>query len=267
MEKQPLVSVIIPTFNRAKYIKRAIESVFGQTYKNVEIIVVDDGSTDGTVKIIRSFEDPRINYIYQENKGRSVARNTGIKFSKGKYIALLDSDDIWFDPKKLEKQSSFLEDNPEYAIVGGGVIIISDDERELFRCYEPETDYEIRRTFLFKCPLVSSSILLKKREVEKIGFYREDIRFIEDWELLMRLGKVGKLYNFPEYFIKYRVYWGNVPILSQLEEGIKIIKIYKNDYPGYLRALIYNYGKIFLFSIPFSQKLFIKFLSIKHSAK
>jgi len=264
MKKQSLVSVIIPTYNREKYIRRAIESVLDQTYQNVEIVVVDDGSTDNTSGVIKSLKDSRIIYIYQENQGRSAARNTGIKIAKGEYIALLDSDDIWFDNKKLEKQISFLEDHPEYILVGGGVIVINNEEKELFRYSQPKNDYEIRKVLLFKCPLANSSVLFKKKEVRKIRLYKEDLRFAtEDWEFWMRLGKVGKLYNFPDYFVKYRVHQENAPILPQLKEGIKIIKIHKNDYPGYFRALIYNYGKLFFFSLPFSRKLFIKFLSIK----
>ena len=95
MTKCPMVSVIIPTFNRAHLIGRAIKSVLNQTYQDFEIIVIDDGSTDNTGEIIRSFTDKRIKYIkkYKKNKGISVARNIGIKVARGKYIALLDSDD------------------------------------------------------------------------------------------------------------------------------------------------------------------------------
>ena len=103
------VSVIIPTYNRAKLIKRSILSVLNQTYQNFEIIVVDDGSADDTKSVVESFNNPKIRYIRHDiNKGQSAARNTGIKNAKGKYIAFQDSDDEWL-PEKLEKQMSCFE--------------------------------------------------------------------------------------------------------------------------------------------------------------
>lgn len=102
--KEPTVSIIIPTYNRSKTIKRSINSVLYQTYDDFEIIVIDDGSSDGTDKVIKEFNDSRIKYVRHElNRGASAARNTGIKLSRGKYIAFQDSDDVWV-PDKLEKQ-------------------------------------------------------------------------------------------------------------------------------------------------------------------
>lgn len=108
-EKRRTVSVIIPTYNRAHLLGRAIQSVLAQTYEDFEIIVVDDASTDVTEQVVKSFADDRINYIrHQKNKGGSSARNTGIKAAKGEFIAFLDSDDEWV-PKKLEKEINRLQ--------------------------------------------------------------------------------------------------------------------------------------------------------------
>ena len=104
----PLVSVVIPTFNRAKVVTRAIDSVLEQTYRNCEVIVVDDGSTDDTADVLRSYKD-KIVYIQQKNAGPSAARNRGIRESKGEFIAFLDSDDLWF-ATKLERQAGLLTD-------------------------------------------------------------------------------------------------------------------------------------------------------------
>ena len=113
MENTPIISVIIPTYNRENMIGYAIKSVLNQTFKNLEIIVVDDGSTDNTEEIIRDFKDKRVKYIkkYKKNRGISVARNIGIKVARGKYIAPLDSDDEWL-PEKLDKQIKILQDGP-----------------------------------------------------------------------------------------------------------------------------------------------------------
>ena len=102
---KPLVSIIIPTYNDAKYILQAVNSALAQTYKNIEIIVVDDGSTDNTKELLKNL---KINYIFQENKGLSGARNTGMKLARGKYIALLDADDF-YHLERLERQVNFLE--------------------------------------------------------------------------------------------------------------------------------------------------------------
>ena len=109
----PIVSVIIPAYNVEKYIRNAIDSVLGQTYKDIEIIVVDDGSTDGTKKSLEPYiKDNKIIYLYQNNRGLSGARNSGIKTAKGEYIALLDADDLFY-PSKIEKQLIYMENNKD----------------------------------------------------------------------------------------------------------------------------------------------------------
>ena len=110
--KTPKVSVIIPTYNRAHLVGRAIRSVLNQTYQDFEIIVVDDGSTDNTEEVVKSFNDPRIRYIrHEKNRGGSAACNTGIRAARGEYIAFQDSDDEWL-PEKLEKQMQVFENTP-----------------------------------------------------------------------------------------------------------------------------------------------------------
>ncbi len=112
----PTVSVIIPTYNRRAYVQEAIDSVLAQTYTDYEIIVIDDGSTDGTGEALRERYGDKIIYEWQENQGLSAARNRGIESSRGQYIALLDSDDLWM-PEKLERQVACLSQHPEVAMV------------------------------------------------------------------------------------------------------------------------------------------------------
>ena len=114
--RQPLVSVIMPTYNQEEYISDSVDSVLGQTYHHYELIIINNHSEDGTEEIVRSYSDPRIQYYKFNNHGIIAAsRNYGIRLSKGKYIAFLDSDDIWL-PKKLEKQAQMMEENPEIAL-------------------------------------------------------------------------------------------------------------------------------------------------------
>ena len=128
MQDEPLVSVIIPTYNRAHYVVEAVESVLAQTHKNIEIIVVDDGSTDGAEEILDPYKD-RIRYFYQENQGVSAARNLGIRNANGQYLAFLDSDDLWL-PDKTELQLNFLKENDNYGFVFSNFLIFTDTENE-----------------------------------------------------------------------------------------------------------------------------------------
>ena len=121
---RPKVSIIIPTYNRAKLLSRAIKSVLDQTFKDFELIIVDDGSTDNTKGVVEEFQkkDSRIKYIWQENSGAPAKpKNTGIRQARGEYVAFLDDDDEWF-PKKLEKQIELFEDN--IGFVGCNILIV-----------------------------------------------------------------------------------------------------------------------------------------------
>lgn len=117
----PLVSVIIPAYNSAKFAAKAVESVLAQTYQNYELIVIDDGSTDNTKEVLNRFAG-RVNYIFQENRGPSAARNMGIKVAQGEYICFLDADDTWL-PMKLEVQLAFMKNNR-------GIVLLFSDEEE-----------------------------------------------------------------------------------------------------------------------------------------
>src|SRR3989338_7627565 len=119
------VSVIIPTYNSAKYLKEAITSVICQTYSNIEIIVIDDGSTDNMKEVVASFGD-RIHYRYQENCGAAAARNHGLKLTQGNYIAFLDADDVW-KPEKIQKHVNYLYSHPDIAMVLTDMEFINED--------------------------------------------------------------------------------------------------------------------------------------------
>jgi len=193
MNKNPTVSVIIPTYNRAHLIGRAIQSVLNQTYQDFELIVVDDGSTDNTEDVIRQFQekDKRIRYIkHDKNKGGSAARNTGIKNSKGKYIAFQDSDDEWF-PNKLEKQMKiFKKESPNLGIVYTGFYRIKDSEKKYIPSHEiVKKEGRIYEELLKGNFITTQSILVRKECFKKVGIFDENLPRLQDWELVMRLSK------------------------------------------------------------------------------
>lgn len=138
---QPLCSVVIPLYNKARYIDRAIESVLRQTYVFFELIVVNDGSTDNSVEVVRSFNDPRLRLLHQENLGPGAARNNGIACARGKYVAFLDADDEWLPPL-LSVAVNFLEDHGEVAGVALGHYQVSISDQETFLLWDKRKIYD-----------------------------------------------------------------------------------------------------------------------------
>jgi glycosyltransferase involved in cell wall biosynthesis len=184
-----LVSVIIPAYNQSCYLSDSIQSVLNQTYRNFEIIVVDDGSTDDTAAVAKSFGCDCVHYIYQDNKGLSSARNTGIRHSKGEYLTYLDSDDQ-FLPEKLEILVNVLEDNPNIGFAAGQAIPIDEQGNligETFAVPLPDDSSQL----LLGNPLHVGSVLLHYSWQEKVGFFDEELRSYEDWDMWLRLARAG----------------------------------------------------------------------------
>jgi glycosyltransferase involved in cell wall biosynthesis len=189
-KNHPTVSVIIPTYNRANLINKAIQSVLDQTYTDFEIIVVDDGSTDNTENVVKGFQDERIRYMYhKKNMGVSSARNTGIISAKGVFISFQDSDDVWL-PKKLEKEIKIFESSiPKVGVVYSRLCRISNNEKTLF----PLPEHKIREgtihNQLVKGNFVHGLTLIRKSCFEKVGTFDEQLPALEDWEIYLRISK------------------------------------------------------------------------------
>ncbi len=202
------VSVIIPTFNRANYICETIDSVLSQTYKDYEIIVVDDGSTDNTKEVISKYNE-KIRYFYQENKGVSAARNYAISNAKGEYVAFLDDDDIWLQ-NKLEKQIDVLDKNPDlgfvcsdtYVIDGSGKII-NLWKRGIHNHETFESLYEADFTFTL-------TVVARRRCLEEVGFFDETLSISQDYDLWLRLAKKYAFKHIGSPLAKYRLHAKNV---------------------------------------------------------
>jgi len=187
----PRVSVIIPTYNRRNLLGRAINSVLNQNYQDFELIIVDDGSTDNTVKLVKSFNYEIIKYIrHDKNRGVSAARNTGIRVAKGDYIAFQDSDDEWM-PEKLERQiRAFETASPVIGIVYTGRYRIINNQKD----YAPPTKLTPRdgdlSCRLLRAPWMPPQATLVKRECfKRVGMFNERFRALGDWELFLRMSK------------------------------------------------------------------------------
>ncbi|MCA1786137.1 MAG: glycosyltransferase, partial [Desulfobacteraceae bacterium] len=181
----PQISVIIPTFNRAWVLAKAIDSVLAQTFVPKEIIVVDDGSTDETGQLLAAYGD-RIRVFTQPNKGVSAARNLGIRHSCGEYIALLDSDDLW-EPEKLACQAAFFTSHPRVMICQTEEIWIRKGRRVNPMQKHQKPSGMIFEPSLHRCLVSPSAVMMKKKIFDVKGMFNEDFPVCEDYDLWLRI--------------------------------------------------------------------------------
>jgi glycosyltransferase involved in cell wall biosynthesis len=241
----PVVSIILPTYNRVNTLKLSVQSVLNQTFKDWELLVLDNGSTDGTEKLMLDYEkkDARIKYIRIEKSktpGISEYLNLGIELSRGKYIARLDDDDVWCFNNKLKQQTEFFDTNPDYVLTGGGEVMVDKDNRVLYKFYKREKDEDIRKRALISCPFEHTTIMFRRDAALKVGGYK-NMKTNEDWDFFLKLGQIGKFYNFKEYYTNYAQGSQNISMKSQSEVAkneIKIIKLYRKSYPNYYTGFI-----------------------------
>jgi glycosyltransferase involved in cell wall biosynthesis len=230
----PKVSVIIPTCNRAEFLRSAIESVLMQTFSDFEIIVSDDKSTDHTREVIKGFKDKRIKYVRNKgNKGPSATRNTGIFKSEGEYIAFLDDDDEWL-PDKLQKQVELL--NISQSNICGVYSKSSMIDRSTGKIISinPEND-EMKGNLLYqlaiKNPIHTPTVVIRKRCLEKVGSFDETISYMEDRDLWIRLSMHWDFEYIPEPLVRVYIH-GNAHLSENLEGQTaareKILERYKH---------------------------------------
>jgi glycosyltransferase involved in cell wall biosynthesis len=228
-----LVSVIIPTYNQAQYLVEAVESVLAQTYKNIEIIVVDDGSTDGTEEVLSPYMD-RIRYFYQENRGCAAARNVGIRHARGKYLSFLDHDDI-FLPEKIELQVRFLEENYEYGFVHSNFYIFNENDQEVRIRHQvpPPSGYVFPRLFMGSF-IGCLTMFMRKKCIEKSGGFDEQRQTCSDCDLWLRVARHFKGAYIHKVLAVYRFHASSVSTNHILvaEEKFKILTKVLRLYPS-----------------------------------
>lgn len=221
----PKVSVIIPSFNCELYIAETIASVLNQTHKDIEVIVVDDGSTDRTREIVASF-GTSVRLIAQQNAGRCAARNHGIREASGEFICLLDHDDYWY-PEKLSAQLAAFEKYPEAGGVYSGYIVWNADANGRFPSPESfvrspppdEVDQElsgwIYHHFLIDIYMLTSASMFRAEVFEKCGNFIEALSYSEDWELWFRISREYQLISLPRPMTLYR---------QHAEQGFRVMR-------------------------------------------
>jgi len=233
----PKVSVNIPCYNSAPFIKATLESVLNQTYKDFEIIVIDDGSTDDTEKIVKSIKDPRIKYLYKVNEGLSKARNRAIDFSIGEYIAFLDHDDLWL-PDKLEKQIKLFEDNKGLGLVFSDTYVLKNNKKEnatYFKRCKPKKGYIFEELLFGRSNFIPLlTVMMRKNIFKEIGQFKEEYVIGEEYELFLRAAEKYEFDYVNKPLATYRIHSGNTSNKKDIfaKETFDILNFWKKQKPS-----------------------------------
>jgi len=242
----PKVSVITPLYNNKKYIEKAINSILSQTYKNLEMIVVDNSSSDGSGELVKNKFGNKVRYILQENRGAAAAVNRGISLSQGNYIAFCDSDDWWL-PEKLEKQVNFLETNQNFGMVYGDALLAKDEilisqtwlqSRKVLPCSGGKEKCLLplfAKNFI-PAPL---TVLIRKSVIEQVGLFNEKFSSTYDYEYWFRILEAGiQIAYLDESLAVWRIHagQGSKKIRKMKLAQIKILQEFLKRNPNFIKS-------------------------------
>ncbi len=203
MEQHPLVSAIIPVYNARHTLGGAVASLVRQTYANIEVIVIDDGSTDESASVAEKVGDPRVRVIRRPHEGLDAALNTGCRLAQGKYIARLDADDLAYE-RRIERQVQYLEEHSAVGLLGTWATIEQEHGPQwTFR--PPVDDSQLRRYLLWDNPFIHSSVMFPRSAFFAAGGYQEGRRTDEDYRLWVRIAHKWSIAILPEPLVTYRM--------------------------------------------------------------
>lgn len=254
MTKKPTVSVNICCYNGEKYLREALDSIINQTYKDWELVIINDGSTDSTESIIKEYIDRGypIVYHYQENHGLGYSRNEALKRSSGEFIAFIDQDDIWM-PEKLEKQIPIFEKDEEVGIVFCNTIFFNDRgfQKAVYKKWKPPRG-RVFAELLSNYFLALPSVIIRKKSIETTGeWFDPTFKVIEEYDLFLRISYTWKIDYVDEPLAKWRMHHNSqtfsTPIIfSQEQERMldKFQTIFKDFHQNYFKEIIFVRSKI-----------------------
>lgn len=224
----PTITVLMPVYNAQLYITEAINSVLNQTFTNFEFLIINDGSSDDSETIIKSFTDPRIVYLENEkNQGLIFTLNRGVSLAKGDYIARMDQDDIC-DLNRFQEQLSEFSKNDDLVICGSFIKTFK-NSIETYIDYMPSTHAQIISSIYFRCPFAHPSVMMKVTALKQLKeVYREDYLLSEDYDLWSRLIYIGKGINIPKYLLNYRIHDKQMSQVHQVQKYLTVQKIQNN---------------------------------------
>jgi glycosyltransferase involved in cell wall biosynthesis len=269
---QPKVSVIIPTYNRGKFIGAAVQSVLDQTFQDFEVIVVDDGSTDQTADIVQAFFSEKVQYVYQPNCGRSNARNHAIEMAKGRYITFLDSDDLYL-PNKLALQIDYMDAHPEIGMVYTSAHCIDENGVRTKDEYKATISGWIYKHIAFFVPVTITlpTVMVRKEVFDKVGGFDESMARFEDTDMWRRISKYYQINALQEQTCLLRTHTDNAlaaqhpeQMSGALEYYVKKIGIEDTDVGTIMRrkgiARLYGYYGAAMLTNPAWRKIGYSFL-------
>ena len=262
----PLVTVLLPVYNGEKHLSDAIESVLNQTYKNFELLIINDCSTDSTDTIVKLYDDSRIRYLqHTENKRLIFTLNEGISLAKGKYLARLDADDIAFQTR-IEEQVSFLEANLDYVLIGTKVQLIKEKQvtDETISYYTEDSD--LRFSMCFYCPFIHPSIMLRLDVIRANNLlFDSNYLHAEDYEYWTRLSNYGKVGNINKILNYYRIHdeqissvFQNVQIEQINHIRLKYLTMHMTEFTIEECTTLFKFESVS--NLEFCYESFIKFL-------
>jgi glycosyltransferase involved in cell wall biosynthesis len=231
---KPLVSIVIATYNMARYLPLAIKSVLDQTYSNIEVLVVDDGSTDDTAGAIAPFlADHRVRYCIQENKGQAAAKNHGVQKSRGEYIAFLDADDTW-TPNKLDVQIPIFDRSTFTGIVYSRVRYMDENGRHLGVADNELFRGRVSGALLIRNFIGFGTTVIKRECFDRLGAFDETLRMGIDYDLWLRFSTNYEFDYVDQPLLNYRVWAGQMSKNSRDRylNGIEIMKHFLRTFPG-----------------------------------
>jgi glycosyltransferase involved in cell wall biosynthesis len=220
--RPPRVTVLMPVYNAERFLRQAVHSILSQTFDDLELLAVDDGSTDSSLSIIEGYGDPRIRVVgTSRNLGHTHALNRGLRECRGELIARMDADDVSL-PTRLERQVAFMQANPNVALVGTWAELIDEHGRVFHEVKLPCDPVEVRRTLISGNCFYHSSVMFRRDAVIASGSYRLD--YSEDYDLWLRLAARHEVANIPEVLLRYRVHGEQVSLKkfrTQRRAGLK----------------------------------------------
>ena len=256
MKGKPAISVVMSVYNGGEYLHDAIDSILSQTFTDFEFIIIDDGSTDQTLKIIKQYRDPRIRLVSRENRGLIASLNEGVDLAKADYIARQDADDI-SKSYRLEKLHGFLETNKDVGIVGSEFEMISDKGEVLAEFKYPGGSIDAGRALFVRNPLSHGSVLMRRDMLVAVAGYRGGVGPIEDYDLWVRLYSRGySLAIFPEVLYSWRHNLGGVSSLNTAQQA---------KLAAQLRANLWEENSPASISVLGSRKRFLEYKRSSHA--
>jgi len=226
----PVLSIVMPVYNAEQFIRESVSSILSQTFRNFELIIVDDGCSDASIDIVNDFRDPRIKILVnKENSGIVFSRNRGLGEAKGKYVAQFDADDIAM-PQKFEKQIGFLRDNPRFGLIGSWAKHIDEKSKATgIKWKVNATPNQIPAILLFRNYFVQSAVVARK-EVLPEAYYSEGYDLVEDYKMWFDISRISMVWNFPAYLVRYRVHSNSSSIRAEDKMQMLEMKVFRYIY-------------------------------------